>query len=150
MMTARPPRRLIAAAAFVALAAGLILAPAPNGADKAEARPQYVKPFGLLYQGDLGAGTIKKNRCDICHEKTQPKNKKIRNPYGAEMAKLLGENEKDQAVITKSLQDVADKQSCVSGKTYGDLIKDGKLPSDGCAPATEEGAVLLPIPDAAN
>ncbi|NNJ26908.1 hypothetical protein LzC2_30040 [Planctomycetes bacterium LzC2] len=46
---------------------------------------------------------------------------------------------------------VAEMKSCDTSKTYGDQIKDGKLPNDGCPPVTEEKtAPLLPIPDAAN
>ena len=153
MKTARPlsRRRLLSAAACAALAAGLLLAPAPNRGDEAQARPQHLKFFGLKYEADLGKDAIKKSKCDICHEKTQPKDKKIRNPYGAELAKLVKENERDQDVFTKALDKVAEMQSCVEGKTYGDLIKDGKLPTEGCPPVEPDSgadAPLVPVPDA--
>ena len=156
-MTNRPaPRRLLGGLLFVALAAGLTLAPAPNGGDEAQARPQHLKFFAKLYEEALGKDAIKKGRCDICHEKTQPKEKSIRNPYGAELAKLVKEKETDEKVFLEALKKVEAKQSCVEKKTYGDVIKkDKKLPSDGCKPVEpkdDEGYVdlgepLLPVPD---
>ena len=154
-MTASRPsarRRFVGGAALVALAAGLLFAPAPDGADEAQARPQHNKYFGMMYEADLGKETLKKGRCDICHEKTQPKDKKIRNPYGAALAKLLKENEKDPDVINEVFKKVAEEDSCVEDKTYGDLIKDGKLPNEGCEPVkpSEESGELVPIPDPTN
>jgi hypothetical protein len=68
-------------------------------------------------------------KCDICH---QGENKKKKNPYGAELAKLLKKSDKDNAEkIAKALEtveaihsDAADDKS----PTFGDLIKKGKLP----------------------
>ena len=76
------------------------------------------------------------------------KSKKFRNPYGMELAKVLGKNEKDEKVVVEALQKVAEKQSCVEKKTYGDLIKEGKLPADECPPVeAEDGKDLVPVPD---
>ena len=155
MTAARPAaapsrrRRLAAGAAVAGLAAALLLAPAPGGTDEAAARPQHFKFFAKTYEGSISKEDLRKGRCDICHEKTQPKNKKIRNPYGAELTKLLEENEKDQDKFVDALKKVAEMQSCVEDKTYGDLIEEGKLPTEGCEPVEEEdpNAVLTPIPD---
>ena len=142
-------RRLVGGGVLAALAAGLLFAPAPDGSDEAQARPQHVAFFGKKYQDTIDKDVIKKSRCDICHEKTQPKDKKIRNPYGAALAKLVEEHEKDEEKFAAALDKVAEMSSCVEDKTYGDLIKDGKLPNEGCKPV-ETGKTLVPVPDAAN
>jgi len=144
-------RRLVGGIAVVALAGGLLLAPAPNGSDEAQARPQHLKFFGQKYEDALGKDAIKKGRCDICHEKTLPKDKKIRNPYGAALADIVKENEKDQDAFNAALDKVADMSSCVPDKSYGDRIKDGQLPAEGCAPVKpDEKQPLVPVPDANN
>ena len=72
-----------------------------------------------------------------------------------ELAKILKKNEKDEKVFIEALKKVEEKKSCVEEKTYGDLIKDGKLPAEGCPPVKEEdgggggeeGTPLVPVPD---
>ena len=147
MLSARPARRLIGGAALAALAAGLLLAPAPNGADVAQARPQHMKFFANKYSATLDADEIKNVKCSICHEKTQ-KEKKFRNPYGIALAEVVAENEKDETAFAAALDKVAAMSSCVPDKTYGDLIKDGKLPSESCPPVTEKEAPIVPTPAA--
>lgn len=88
---------------------------------RVEARPQYKVAFSKKY-GD----TIKKVDCKICHPK---ESKKVRNDYGDALGKALGKpNTKDADKIDKALDTVAKKDSKVEGKTYGDLIADGKNP----------------------
>ena len=142
-MSRPAPRRLTAAAALAALFGAALLVPAPE----AQARPKHMSIFAKLYEKELDKDLVKKTKCNVCHEKTQ-KSKKFRNPYGMELSKLMEKNEKDEAKVTEALKKAAEKKSCVEGKTYGDLIKDGKLPAEECPPVEDEdGRDLVPVPD---
>lgn len=91
----------------------------------AQARPLYSKTFVGKYDKVVEAKTAK---CTICHSK--PKDKKQRNNYGIALGKLLGaKNQKDAAKITEGLKKAEAEKSAVEGKTFGDLLKDGKLPA---------------------
>ena len=79
----------------------------------------------------------KKTQCNVCHEPTE-KSKKFRNAYGLELSKLLEKNEKDEKKVIEALKKAEEKKSCVEEKTYGDLIKDGKVPATDCKPVEEE------------
>lgn len=79
------------------------------------------------------ATKTKEAKCFICHDPKEPKKKKYRNRYGKELSKLLDkkEDKKNTEKILKALKAVAalpidpeDK----NGPTYGDLIREGKLP----------------------
>jgi hypothetical protein len=99
------------------LVLGILLAPA-------QARPGYSKAFAEKYPNLEAA---KEAKCGVCHD--DPKSKKTRNDYGKAFGKDLGEkNSKDNDKINAALDKVAGEPSAVAGKTYGDLIKDGKLP----------------------
>ena len=90
----------------------------------ADARPNYNKAFQAKYP-DLAAA--KEAKCNVCHE---GKDKKVRNDFGMAFSKDLdGKKVMDAAKIDAALDKVASEPSAVSGKTYGDLIKEGKLPN---------------------
>ena len=56
--------------------------------------------------------------------------KKEKNNYGAAFGKALGaKNEKDGEKIKAALIKAEGEKSAVDGKTFGDLLKDGKLPA---------------------
>ena len=93
--------------------------------DTAEARPQYFETFKKTYKPVEEAAEEK--RCAVCHgagKKTE------RNTYGEAIVKALGEekNVKEADAIEKALRGVEEKESGVEGKTFGDLINEGKLP----------------------
>lgn len=95
--------------------------PAPN----AEARPQYLDQFKKTYEPLAEQAEMKK--CSVCHgmgKKTE------RNAYGKALVEALGDekNVKEKESVAKVLKTVEDKKSSVDGKTFGDLIKEGKLP----------------------
>ena len=142
-MSRPAPRRLTAAAALLALCAAALLIPAPE----AQARPKHLSIFSKLYEKELDKETIKKSKCNVCHEQKE-KSKKFRNAYGLELSKLLGKNEKDEKKVIEALQEAAKKQSCVEGKTYGDVIKEGDLPATDCKQVEGEDLEnLVPVPD---
>ena len=136
-------RNTAAGAALLALFGAALLIPAPE----AQARPKHLGIFGKLYEKELDKKVIDGSKCNVCHEKTQ-KSKKFRNPYGLELSKLMEKNEKDEKKVIEALEKAAAMKSCVEGKTYGDLIKDGKLPAEECPPVEDEdGLNLVPVPD---
>jgi hypothetical protein len=106
----------------------------------AQSRPQYFKAFKEKYVKPDGtaeekafAAEVADAKCAVCHEGTSKKN---RNSYGKELTKLfIPPNEKDPAKISEAFDKVAEMHvdpSDPKSPTYGDLIKQGKLPaSDG-------------------
>ena len=90
----------------------------------AEARPKYYAEFKKMYPDVEGVSEAK---CNVCH---MGKKKKNKNDYGKAYGMVLGEeNCKDSDKIKDSLKKAEEKDSKVEGKTYGDLLKDNKLPS---------------------
>ena len=104
------------------LTGGAFLAPSTE----VEARPQYFPQFTKKYPDVKEAS---KQKCNVCHYATD---KKKRNNYGSDFADELGaKNEKDKTKIDKALEKIESEKSAVEGKTYKDLLKDGKLPASG-------------------
>ena len=98
-------------------AANVCLAPT------ADARPNYNKAFWDEYPALLKAHADTK--CDACHGKE----KKVRNDYGKAFGEALGGAKvTDAEKIKAALKTAEDKPSSVEGKTFGELIKDDKLP----------------------
>ncbi len=98
----------------------------------AYAIPPFKKEFDTMYvkEGTEFAKKVNEVKCNVCHVGI---NKKDRNAYGEELAKLL--DRKTDATkpdkIKEALQKVAamkSKSGDDSSPTFGDLIKDGKLP----------------------
>lgn len=89
------------------------------------ARPEYNKEFWVHYAKQINAHAGVK--CVACHEGTDKKN---RNIYGKAVKDALGESGvKDPAKIKAAFDKVAKEKSAIDGKTFGDLINDGKLPA---------------------
>jgi len=106
------------------------------GENRAQARLQYWKQF-IASNKNLEK-QAKKTKCNVCH---YGKSKKKRNDYGQALAKEFAKNkkkknEKDVEKIKAVFKKVAKKKSSVKGKTFGDLIKEGKLP--GTAPKKDD------------
>jgi hypothetical protein len=86
----------------------------------------------------------KEAKCNVCHYGTSKKN---RNDYGMALSKigitqdnynkLKGDQEKLNLVL-KAMFKKAESAKSVSGKTFGELIKEGKLP--GTAPEGESSS----------
>ncbi len=100
------------------------------GSNFASARPNYLPEFKTAYPELKEAENAK---CAICHP---GKEKKERNNYGKAFGTELGaKNVKDKEALAKAFTAAAAKPSGVEGKTFGDLIKEGKLPGE--APKAE-------------
>lgn len=91
---------------------------------QAQARPEYLnKGFTPAYPA-LKA-EIETAKCLVCHGSE----KKVRNDYGMAVGKALGEKMvKDEEKIKAALKKAEGEKSSTEGKTFGDLIKSGKLP----------------------
>jgi hypothetical protein len=88
-------------------------------------RAEYNRAFWKTYQAELGklAETV---RCNACHYGNDKKN---RNDYGKAFGTALGGAHVEEAdKIQQALEAAAKEKSGTEGKTFGDLIKAGKLP----------------------
>jgi cytochrome c553 len=94
---------------------------------EAQARPDYLKAFTSTYPKlKTEADTAK---CGVCHPEEK---KSVRNDYGKAFGTSLGEKNLKMAdnekKITDAMKKTESEKSGTEGKTFGDLIKDGKLP----------------------
>ena len=77
---------------------------------------------------------INKTKCSICHDNTKKKpngtsDKKFRNPYGVALDELLSKDDKkDKEKIYKALEEISSQKALDADKTYGERIKEYKLP----------------------
>jgi hypothetical protein len=91
---------------------------------------QFADEFKAVYveEGTPLAAEVEKAKCNVCH---MGKSKKDRNAYGQALAELLDkkEDKDNKDKIRQALETVAAKPSAGAGSpTFGDLIKEGKLP----------------------
>jgi len=107
-----------------AIVAGL--APAPAFAVK-----QFQDEFKAVYvkEGTPLAAAVETAKCNVCHV---GKDKHNRNAYGEALDQRLDKktDKDDKEKIRKALEEVAKLPSAVAGKTFGDLLADGKLPAE--------------------
>jgi len=113
-------------------------------AQPAQAIKQFSVEFMKLYKVDKKdedpsdfVKAVLEAKCYTCH---QGKKKKNRNPYGAELSKLL-DNKKNPKKIIEALEKVAKMHTIAKDEkspTYGDLIKAGKLPGGPLAEVKQE------------
>ncbi|NDC54335.1 MAG: hypothetical protein EBZ74_08595 [Planctomycetia bacterium] len=92
-----------------------------------EFKAVYVKPDSAEADDKALAAEVETAKCNVCHAGS---NKKERNTYGNALAELLDKKEDKKNVdkIRKALDQVAGMPSADGGPTFGDLIKQGKLP----------------------
>jgi hypothetical protein len=122
---------LTATAAFMLLA--------NLGPRTASSRPQYAKEFAEHFHAKADsdkaeekalAEAVDKAKCLVCHE---GQNRKNRNAYGKELAKLFSPpNEKNVEKIDAAFEKVSEihiDPNDSKSPTYGELIKHGKLPA---------------------
>ena len=126
---------LALACAFVFIGSKPVFARAQYKAAFQTANPDLVKKLGKT-----------KVSCTVCHPTKSKNKKKDRNNFGVAFAKALTskdvggkKNEKDKDKLKKALEAVVKGKSATKGKTFGDLIKDGKMPGVDKA-ATKEDA----------
>ena len=111
-------RKLVAVAVV-----GMIFASAFSSAD---ARPKYKTTFEKKYPKVVEAQPEKKIDCGVCHP---DKDKKVHNNYGEALKKVVTKSETDEKKIEEALGKIESEKSAIKDKTFGDLLKDGKLPA---------------------
>ncbi len=111
--------------ALLAMLTGAILF---SGSNTVEARPKYRTVFQKHYEKVAENNKI---TCFVCHGKTDGKmDKKKRNIYGMAVGKAMGKtNETDEDKIKAGFGKAEKGKSATEGKTFGDLLEDGKLPA---------------------
>ena len=94
-------------------------------------KSKYVKPDSTAANDVALAAAVEQTSCGICH--ADAKNKKLRNDYGKQLAKLISKKDKkNKDKIFKAMDKVAEMKSKPSDKTsptFGDKIANGKLPA---------------------
>lgn len=91
----------------------------------ASARPPYAMAFLKNY--DIKAdSTLGKAGCATCH---MGADKKVRNPYGADMAKALGKEKATPEEATAAIKKIEGMKSPDKKTTYLERIKADKLPA---------------------
>ncbi|MBI3469129.1 MAG: hypothetical protein HY000_39495 [Planctomycetes bacterium] len=94
--------------------------------EPAQARVKYSTAFKAAYP------ELKGVTCFTCHDKDpeSPTSRKLRNAYGVALEHALGKkNVLDVEVIKTALTKAEAEKSPDNGKTFGDIIKAGKLPA---------------------
>lgn len=97
---------------------------------KKEFEEKYVKKDPATPEEKALAAAVAKVKCNVCHV---GKKKKDRNAYGDALDALLDrkKDSKDKAKIQAALDTVAEQKSNPddpNSPTFGELIKQGKLP----------------------
>jgi len=109
--------------AIVAIATAGLMTP-----NQVQARPDYFKHFKSTYD-KLDQTKVDDTKCGICHGGDKGANKKKLSKYAQELGKALGaKNVKEEEKIKEALK-TAEKGDAGGGKTYGDLLKEGKFPA---------------------
>lgn len=118
-------------AVFVLLCAAVAFGFAPDSAKAVKPfldgfKAKYVKADGSAEEKAF-AELVDKTKCNVCHK---GKSKKMRNAYGEALDKLLDKkaDAKNKEKIAEALDTVAGQKS-PDGPTFGELIKEGKLPA---------------------
>jgi hypothetical protein len=92
-----------------------------------EFKAVYVKPDSSDANDKALVAEVETAKCNVCHVGSS---KKERNSYGNALADLLDkkEDKKNPEKIRKALDTVAAMPSADGAPTFGELLKQGKLP----------------------
>ena len=101
-------------------------------ARQVEARQPYLGWWMETYPDVAKKNDVKTLKCNVCHVGTA--SKKNRNDYGKAIAKALPKKnlkktDENKEIFQTTLKTVAGQKSATEGKTFGDLLDAGELPS---------------------
>ncbi len=99
-----------------------------SSSETVDARPKYRTVFQKNYEKVAANNKI---TCFVCHGKNAEgkMDKEKRNNYGMALKKALTKkNETDEDAIKKAMAKIEKEKSAEEGTTFGDLLKEGKLP----------------------
>ena len=98
-----------------------------------EFRDEFVRKYVKADANSLWKTKVSEAKCSICHIADQPKEN--RNEYGQALARLVKKTDKkDRHKIAAALEKVAARKARAAdpkAPTFGELIKQGKLPASG-------------------
>ena len=102
----------------------------------ASALPPFNAAWKAKYNPDEKNAAFAEAKCNVCHA---GESKKMKNEYGKAVGKYLTkakytEIKEDEAAAKKYIEEglqKAEGEKGGSGKTYGEMLKAGKLPSGG-------------------
>ncbi|HUE71691.1 MAG TPA: hypothetical protein VMP01_12465 [Pirellulaceae bacterium] len=126
-------KKIVVTFCLAAFAAAVLVSPAL-------ALPPFSKEWtGKYVEGNKNETFVKavgEAKCNVCHDAAS-KSKKDKNEYGKAVGKFLTKAEFDKVkadmeAAKKLIQEglaKAEAEKTASGKTYGDLLKAGSLPS---------------------
>lgn len=110
---------------FLTCTAGILLAAAQT---EAIARPPLLQLFVRQYQHLQPQ--VQFAKCRVCHEATSVNGKKPLNIYGTALKQVIPPwKEQGEPNPQNVFEAIEDQPSAIKGKTFGDLIKEGKLPA---------------------
>lgn len=136
-------QKIIALSIFGTLSLGILLF---TMTDQAEARSKYKKAFEKEYvkakdahPDFVKAAKAKTGKCWVCHVNMKDLGedglgKHVRNNFGKALSEHIEKNEKDADKILEAIKKtITEKSNSDDDKspTFEELIKSGKLPSDG-------------------
>ena len=104
---------------------------------KKEFDKKYVKKTSDAPQEKSLAEAVASAKCNVCHVGTS---KKKRNAYGQALNKLIDKKDKKNAAKIRHALDDVEKQPSSgqpNGPTFGDLLKQGRLPGGEDATAAK-------------
>lgn len=102
------------------------------------ARPNYYP----IFMDHYGRPAFLKQPCLQCHiEKASP----FHNDYGATVARLLGVQHAGSLELIIAIEAAEHEPSLIAGKSYGDLIRDKRLPSRQPEDQAELAPPVLPV-----
>jgi tRNA U54 and U55 pseudouridine synthase Pus10 len=128
-------KKLVVTLCLAALSAAVLVSPAL-------ALPPFSKEFtGKYVEGNKNGAFVKavgEAKCNVCHDAAS-KSKKDKNEYGKVVGKFLSKADFDKVktdmeAAKKFIQEglaKAEAEKTADGKTYGERIKAGTLPSGG-------------------
>lgn len=91
--------------------------------------PLVGKVFTEVYK-DAYRGNPAATKCLVCHQKDRGNS--ALNRYGSVLSEFLTAGSAvEKSVIAQSLRAAEDRASAIEGRSYGDLIKAGRLPNEG-------------------
>jgi hypothetical protein len=109
---------------------GLLVATTPR---PAQARPTYLGWWLETYPDVAKKNDVKTAvKCNVCHFGTSKKN---RNDYGKAITKALApkknlkKTDENKDLFNEALKTAAKQKSATEGKSFGDLLDAGELPS---------------------
>lgn len=105
--------------------------------ENASALPAFNKQFAATYAKSKVAEAAKAEKCLLCHDKANPKDKKKRNEYGMALSKFITKDDyknlkDDKDKLKEKIEEAftkAGELKSSDGKTFAEKMEAGELPA---------------------